>query len=88
MKDGLSRFLADASRNRFEAGSGTLRVSRIFDWYRQDSERGHQAFDTLQAVFARHADRLAGTAEARARIKDGSDRLEFLPYDWALNDAR
>ncbi len=88
LDDGLSRFLSDPARNRFEADSGTLKVSRIFDWYRQDFERGQKGFDTLQAVFARHADQLAGTAEARASIRAGRYRLEFLPYDWALNDAR
>ena len=88
LDDGLRRFLSDRTRNRFDTASGTLKVSRIFEWYRKDFERGHKGFDTLQAVFARHADQLAETAEARARIRAGSYRLEFLPYDWALNGAR
>jgi hypothetical protein len=88
LDDGLRRFLSDRTRNRFETGSGTLKVSRIFEWYRKDFERGHKGFDTVQAVFAQHADQLADTAEARAVVRSGGFKLEFLPYDWALNDAR
>ena len=64
------------------------RVSRIFDWYRKDFEQGHQGYASLKDVFARHADRLADREDARARIRAGDYRLDFLPYDWALNDAR
>ena len=88
LDDALRRFLSDRSRNRYDAGSGTLRVSRIFDWYRKDFEQGHQGYASLEAVFARHADRLADRGDARARIRAGDYRLDFLPYDWALNDAR
>ncbi len=85
--DGLRRFLSDRSRNRYEAGSGTLRVSKIFDWYRKDFEQGHKGYATLESVFARHAERLADHGEANARIRAGQYKLDFLPYDWALNDA-
>jgi hypothetical protein len=88
LDDALRRFLSDRSRNRYDAGSGTLRVSRIFDWYGQDFEQGHQGYASLKAVFARHADLLADREDARARIRAGDYRLDFLPYDWALNDAR
>ncbi len=88
LDDALRRFLSDRSRNRYDAGSGTLRVSRIFDWYRKDFEQGHQGYASLKDVFARHADRLADREDARARIRAGDYRLDFLPYDWALNDAR
>jgi hypothetical protein len=88
LDDALRRFLSDRSRNRYQPASGTLEVSKIFDWYRRDFELGHQGFDTLASVFARHADRLADRDDARTRIRAGDYRLEFLPYDWALNDAR
>ena len=87
LDDALRRFLSDRSRNRYDADSGTLRVSRIFDWYRKDFEQGHQGYASLKAVFARHADLLADREDARARIRAGDYRLDFLPYDWALNNA-
>jgi len=88
LDDAQERFLSDRDRNRFEAGSGTLKVSRIFDWYRKDFELGHKGFDSLEAVFARYADRLADGSDPRTRIRAGDYRLDFLPYDWALNAAR
>lgn len=88
LEDGMRRFLSDRSRNRYDAASGTLRVSRLFDWYGEDFERGHAGFASLTATFAKYADRLADTAQAHARIRSGDYRLVFLEYDWKLNDAR
>ena len=88
LDDALRRFLADRSRNRFDAGTGTLSVSKIFDWYRKDFERGHKGYDSLQTLFARHADVLGSTPQAQAEIRASRYKLAFLDYDWALNDAR
>lgn len=88
LEDSLRRFLSDRSRNRYDAATGTLEVSKLFDWYRKDFSLGHKGFASLQALFATYADRLADTGEAQARIRSGNVKLEFLPYDWALNDAR
>jgi hypothetical protein len=87
LEDGMRRFLADSTRNRFDAASGRLLVSKIFDWYGKDFEQGHKGYDSLKATFARYADQLAATPEARARIRAGDYRVEFLDYDWRLNDV-
>jgi Protein of unknown function, DUF547 len=88
LEDAMRRFLSDRSRNRFDAGTGTLFASKIFDWYRKDFERGHKGYDSLQALFARHAEVLGATPQAQAEIRSGRYKLAFLDYDWALNDAR
>ena len=88
LDDALRRFLSDRSRNRFDASSGTLSVSKIFDWYRKDFERGHKGYDSLQTLFARHAEALGATPQSQAEIRAGRYKLAFLDYDWALNDAR
>jgi hypothetical protein len=82
------RFLSDRSRNRFaprgpHAGpeAGTLQVSKIFDWYKED-------FEPRAAYFARYAGLLADDAEGQKRIAQGKAPLGFLEYDWALNDLR
>ncbi|MGB2905116.1 MAG: DUF547 domain-containing protein, partial [Candidatus Dechloromonas phosphoritropha] len=87
LADSLRRFLADTSRNRFAAASGQLQVSKIFDWYGKDFEQGHQGFDSLKTTFARHAEQLAKAPQDRERIRQGSYKLEFLDYDWRLNDV-
>jgi hypothetical protein len=88
LDDGMKRFLADGSRNRFDAASGRLQVSKIFDWYGKDFEKGHKGYDSLKTTFARHAAQLAATPEAQARVRSGDYRLDFLDYDWRLNDVR
>jgi len=87
LEDGMRRFLADASRNRYDAAEGKLLVSRIFDWYGKDFAQGHRGFDSLKASFSRYADQLAPDAAGRARIRAGEYKLAFLEYDWRLNDA-
>jgi len=86
LDDGMRRFLADSSRNRFDAASGRLLVSKIFDWYGKDFEQGHRGFDSLNVTFARYADQLAAAPDARTRVRAGDYRIEFLDYDWHLND--
>ena len=87
LDDGMRRFLADASRNRFDPVSGRVQLSKIFDWYGKDFEKGHKGFDSVKSVVARYSDLLASSAEARAKLKAGDFRIEFLEYDWRLNDA-
>ncbi|MBK7017937.1 MAG: DUF547 domain-containing protein [Sulfuritalea sp.] len=88
LDDGMKRFLADGTRNRHDAASGRLLVSKIFDWYGKDFEKGHKGYDSLKTTFARHAAQLAATPEAQAKVRSGDYKLEFLDYDWKLNDSR
>ena len=88
LDDGMRRFLADATRNRHDAAMGRLQVSKIFDWYGRDFEQGHRGYDSLKTLFARHASQLASTPEAQAKVRAGDYKLEFLDYDWRLNDVR
>jgi hypothetical protein len=88
LDDGMKRFLADRTRNRFDAGSGKLDVSKIFDWYGKDFEKAHKGYDSLKTTFARHAAQLAATPEAQAKVRNGDYKLDFLEYDWKLNDSR
>jgi hypothetical protein len=85
LEDSMRRFLADRSRNRFEAERKTLWVSKIFDWYKGDFEQGHQGMTSLDATFARYADALGDTPHEREAIRQGNLRIRYLDYDWALN---
>lgn len=70
-------FVRDASKNRYDAATRTLRISSIFDWFRADFEG---AAGTLPEFVARYADE----STARA-LRAGGVRVEFLDYDWSLN---
>jgi hypothetical protein len=88
LDDALRRFLSDRSRNRYDGTTGTLMVSKIFDWYRKDFSLGHRGLTSPSALFGRYADSLTDKPAEQARIRSGDFKLDFLPYDWALNDAR
>jgi hypothetical protein len=88
LDDQVARFLSDRSRNRYDAGSGRLRVSRIFDWYGDDFRRGHRGIDSLEGFFARYAALLADQPEPQQAIRERKVRIAFLDYDWTLNDRR
>jgi hypothetical protein len=82
------RFLSDRTRNRFDAKSGKLQVSKIFDWYGEDFRLGHRGITSLPSYLARFADVLADAPAERERVRSGGLDVGFLDYDWALNDAR
>ncbi len=82
------RFMADRTRNRWNAARGRLELSKIFDWYGEDFALGHQGIRSLKAFAAQHADRLADAPAERERLRGGAFDIAFLDYDWALNDAR
>jgi hypothetical protein len=82
------RFMADASRNRFNAERGRLEVSKIFDWFGEDFRLGHRGIGSLPDFLARYADQLSADASAREKIKGKQLEVAFLDYDWKLNDAK
>jgi hypothetical protein len=88
LEDAMRRFLSDRTRNRYNPESKRLEVSKIFDWYGKDFERGHKGYASLRATLAKYADQLAERPEDRAAVRDPRVEIVFLDYDWALNDAR
>lgn len=88
LEDQTKRFLSDRSRNRYVAESGTLEVSKIFDWYGADFRGGYRGIASLPAFFALYAVELAGTPSEQQALRDGTTKIAFLDYDWALNDAK
>lgn len=88
LEDGMKRFLSDRSRNRHNAESNKLEVSKIFDWYKKDFTKGYKGFSSLEATLARYADYLSDSPTARAEIKAGRVAVSFLDYDWNLNDKK
>lgn len=88
LEDSVRRFLRDSSRNRYSAQSGKLEVSKIFDWYKGDFEKGHKGITSREQFFGRYADLMTEDAAARQLIKDGKVAITHLEYDWQLNDRK
>jgi hypothetical protein len=88
LDDQATRFMSDRTRNRWNAASGRLEVSKIFDWYGEDFRLGHKGITSPEMFYARHAEHLADAAADRERIRGMKFPVEYLDYDWKLNDAR
>ena len=95
LEEQTRRFLSDRTRNRYNADTGRLEVSKIHDWFKEDWQSGTRGFDgktaaiaSREAWFARYATLLAATPEGRKAVADGTAPLAFLEYDWALNDVK
>ncbi|MFM9968471.1 MAG: DUF547 domain-containing protein [Burkholderiales bacterium] len=93
LEEQTRRFLSDRSRNRFNPKTSRLEVSRIFDWYKEDWTSGYRGISvdvapivSREQYFARYAALLADAPADRNIIFQGKAALEFLDYDWALND--
>lgn len=82
------RFMSDRSRNRYNAQSKTVELSRIFDWYGKDFTHGHRGFLSVNDVVVKYADQLADASADRAQLRTGQTPVRFLEYDWSLNDVR
>jgi Protein of unknown function, DUF547 len=82
------RFMSDRSRNRWNADTAKLEVSKIFDWYGGDFKLGHRGITSTAAFFARYAEQLADTPADRETIRSQRAAVAYLDYDWKLNDAK
>lgn len=86
LEEATRLFLADRSRNRLEGA--TLKVSSIFSWYREDFSRGWRGAASLGQFLALYGESLALGDEEVARLRSGEIAIDFLDYDWRLNDVR
>jgi hypothetical protein len=82
------RFLSDKSRNRFNAQAGQLEISKIFDWYKKDFTSGLKGIKSREEFLGRYALLLADNPDDQNKIRSAKANLEFLDYDWGLNDKR
>ena len=88
LEAGMKRFLSDRSRNRFNPQTRKLEVSKIFDWYGKDFEKGHKGYASVKATMARYAGELADKPEDRAFVRGEKAEVSFLDYDWLLNGVK
>ncbi len=91
LEDLMRRFMADRTRNRYNAQTRTLELSKIFDWYADDfrtggkSFLGYARFTSMADVGRRYADLLADGEAERAALRAREAKIVHLDYDWSLN---
>ncbi len=88
LQDQAQRFLKDRTRNRFDREKDALYVSKIFDWYRGDFEKGFLGASDLEGFLALYAGSLGLTAAEKKSLIDGEIDVEFTEYNWSLNDRK
>lgn len=87
LNEQAKRFLSDRTRNRYSTKEEELQVSKIFDWYGGDFEKGHLGIKSLEQFFAKYAELLTDDKAAQDLIRKQEVDIEFLDYDWGLNDV-
>ena len=67
-----------SSANQLDLLTQTLRLSKIFDWYRSDFGAGERALQTFVAPY------FPGEAE-QAALASKKLKIQFTEYEWGLN---
>lgn len=88
LEDNLVRFLSDKTRNRYNAQSKILEVSSIFDWYGEDFSQGFRGYASVPGFLGLYAKQLSDNPAQQARIRSQAVKIEFLDYDWSLNNLQ
>lgn len=83
LEKGLVSFLSDNTRNRYHHGEKRFEVSKIFKWYGGDFK---ERYGSVNQLLNRYGKYLV-SSEKELRFAKKADDIEFLDYDWNLNDT-
>lgn len=73
-------FLSDSTLNRLSIDDKRLEVSSIFNWFKKDFA---SASGSLQKFLVQY---VPLTQEQKTKVLSGETALEYLDYDWSLNE--
>ncbi len=76
----VKAWLADTTRNRFDAQKKRVEISKVFEWFAEDFQK---EAGSATAWIARFRPTDKGWLIARDK-----PTVSFLEYDWALNEAK
>ncbi|KAB8030972.1 DUF547 domain-containing protein [Fluviispira multicolorata] len=69
-------FLANKNKNYYSEKDNKLFLSSIFKWYGDDFKKNFGSFNNF----------IMNNIPNNEKIKNGNFKIEFLEYDWSLND--
>lgn len=78
LEDAATGFVRDRRRNWIDEVTGSFRLSAIFRWFRRD-------FGGTEAAVSAYVARYL-PEETAAWVREARPSLEYLEYDWSLND--
>ncbi len=76
LKKVFTAFVNDTTRNQIDAGAGTVKLSKIFEWYGVDFKKAGGPAKYMAGFMA---------DEAKKKLLSETASVQFLPYDWNLN---
>jgi hypothetical protein len=82
LNDAMKRFLRDKDRNYFNPKTDTLEISSIFKWFKGDFVK------TAGSVEAFIAPWITDDIHLRLRMRNQEIYINYLDYDWNLNDVK
>lgn len=90
LDDQARRFLTDPAANQLEPRDGVIRLSSILNWFGEDfasfaPASGYAGSTNERGVLAFTA-RYVPPSVAR-QLREGGYTIEYLPYDWTLNEV-
>ncbi len=91
LDDQSRRFLADPEKFFIDRNKGRVSLSPILEWYGKDflptyaTEKGFSGHDSVKRATLNFAAGYLG-ADDRAYLEDGDYEVEYLDYDWSLNE--
>ena len=86
LEGAMDRFLQDKTRNYYDSKKNTFYISKIFSWYESDFEKGHKGYNSLDDFLIQKAEVFTTDSESLAKIRKGNFDVDYLTYDWSLND--
>ncbi len=86
LEEQTQRFLSDTSRNYIK--DKQLYLSSIFKWYKDDFEKGFRGANSLESFLLLYPDSLKLSENQRSTLKNHDIEIDFLDYDWQLNDVK
>jgi len=83
LESALVHFLSDRSRNRFDREKNRFEISSLFSWYEQDFK---DKYGSLNDFLIRYGKVFTLTGSELEIINQGKFSVDYLDYDWSLND--
>jgi hypothetical protein len=83
LQENTRRFLADRTRNYYR--NGRFYLSKIFDWYAEDFEKGWGGYNSLADFISAYQSQLDLRVDGLQALANGRIKVSYTSYDWGLN---
>ena len=75
-------FLRDGVRNKIDVANKTLKLSKIFDWYKTDFTKKAGSVERFIAPY------ITNNPAVRKELMNNKFKISYTTYDWKLNEAK